>query len=237
MTKYTPISHPESLEVQTHSAGTVFYKAQKGSWLGFVLAWLFAVGWYVFVYFEASFSGIASILTLLMSLFGLIPLLMGFAFYLQWLQNQYLEPAELHLSRYPATRGQPLQISFKQSLKAPHQIAKTGLLRWRITCAEVTRLDTDDDHSLSHHLLWQLELPDQTIGIGERAYAATTMLTIPETLPATFAPITTQLPPPNRFSRQSQTQWLEYQICVQVTGTGILSQENLFVLLVQSADS
>jgi hypothetical protein len=111
MKPYAPIGDPKILEPERTSGVFVLREPHARSGLAVILTGFFAVFWYTVVALTFSTSGWTIVFSIIMALFGLLPLMLFFVSFQHWQQRRLLEQAELKLSAWPISRGVPIELS------------------------------------------------------------------------------------------------------------------------------
>jgi hypothetical protein len=233
MKPFAPMGSANILEPERSSSAFVLREANERAGLALVLTGAFTVFWYTVVLLTFSSSGWQIIFSLIMTLFGLLPLLLFVTSFQFWQRRRSLESAELKLKSWPVVRGQMLELNFSRHLKGNARVPNAGTLEWRIACSEVTRTDIGTDTTIAHQVLWSLELPVHAIGTGASSLEANASLTLPETLPATFKSDVTIGDGPNRFTKRKTSHWIEWQVHIGTEIKGFDAPESKFALRVQ----
>jgi hypothetical protein len=233
MKPYAPIGDPKILEPERTSGVFVLREPHARSGVAVVLTGLFAVFWYTVVALTFSTSGWTIVFSIIMALFGLLPLLLFYVSLQHWQQRRLLEQTELKLSAWPISRGVPIELRFERKLKGHARIPNSGKVEWRITCAEVTRTSVGTDTTITHQLLWSHELPVASVSSGANLFEASAVITLPETMPASLEPSLTTTAGPNRFTKRKTSQWIEWQVQIAIDANTMNAPESQFALRVQ----
>jgi hypothetical protein len=233
MKPFVPIGSASILEPERSSSAFVLREANERAGLALVLTGVFTVFWYTVVLLTFSNSGWQIIFSLIMTLFGLLPLLLFVTSFQFWQRRRLLESAELKLKSWPIVRGQMLELNFLRHLKGNARVPNAGTLEWRIACSEVTRTDIGTDTTITHQVLWSLELPVHAIAMGAGSLEANASLTLPEMVPASFKSDVTVGDGPNRFTKRKMSHWIEWQVQIGTEIKGFDTPESKFALRVQ----
>lgn len=233
MKPFAPMGSANILEPDRSSSAFVLREANERAGLALVLTGVFAVFWYTVVFLTFSNSGWQIILSVIMTLFGLLPLLLFVTSFQFWQRGRLLESAELKLKSWPIVREQMLELNFSRHLKGNARVPNAGTLEWRITSSEVTRTDIGTDTTITHQVLWSLELPVHEIATGASSLEANASLTLPETLPASFKSDVIIGDGPNRFTKRKTSHWIEWQVQISTVIEGFDAPESKFALRVE----
>jgi hypothetical protein len=232
MKPFAPMGSASTLEPERSSSDFVLREVNERADLALVLTGMLTVFWYTMVFLTFASSGWQIVFSVMMTLFGLLPLFMFFVSFRFWQRRRSLERAELKLNTWPIVRGQMLELNFSRRLKHNARVPNSGTLEWCITCSEVTRTDIGTDTTITHQVLWSLELPVHEIPMGAGSLEANASLTLPETLPASFKSDVTVGDGPNRFTKRKTSNWIEWQVQIGTEIGGFDAPESKFALRV-----
>ena len=129
-----------------------------------------------------------------------------------WWQKRNLEPAELLLNTYPIVRGQTLELRFVRRLKNGSRLPSAGMIRWRLTCTEVTKTQKGTDSTFGHQTLWSADFPAVHLSAGTTTLEARASVDIPANLPATLAPREAKTHGLLGLQSGSTSSWIEWRL-------------------------
>jgi hypothetical protein len=233
MKPFTPIADATILEPEKNSGVFVLREPHARSGVAVILTGFLTLFWYTVIALTFSTSGWQMIVNIILALVGLLPLMMFFVSFQHWQQRRLLEQAELKLSAWPVSRGVPIELRFERKLKGNARTPGSGKLEWRIACAEVTRTSIGTDTTITHQILWSLELPVAPVASGANLFEVSAVITLPETMPASLEPSLTISAGPNRFTKRKTSQWIEWQVQIAIDVNTMNAPKSQLALRVQ----